>query len=583
MTRLMQPRPVRTSVRAVVGAVRTVEGSTGPLTMVTHPPGASSPMVTEPPEAGFIMEAAATLAELQVRHQPPVTPRPGFPLIPVADLPMAGALMALEGMIRSVRPEERPARRLSSLWREALVLPKLERPAIVLPGCEPEWPPSLGLVFRVEGLEDIAGSTPAVAGVSEPSLGAPPVELPGTFALKPVAHRSIPPRRGQRELTILCELELGTERLLPQPILPPPRLRIHLPKPVLNPFRPRYAFAPRVVDEPTVKEEPRIEDKPAAKEAAQVAPSPAKPNELPASKPAREERKSDPLPEAKQVRIVAPKPQLEPKPEPKSEPKPEQKSAPAAAPKVEEKPKPAVERRPEPKPEPEAEKAVPIAAPSFGGQADAAPEGFLSRIPGWQKAIAALIIAGIAVGAWAVPAIKRASSRPMVLPVAAAAAPTSLGVESWVSESAGDTAGSARRRTISGYKPGRDKRDYVFEFSGQIEQRAIGWVFRMKDPKNYYCLKLEQTGEGARAKTRLVKFAVVDGEEQPHRLVPLKESLTAGATVNIRLDVRGQSFATQVNGRPVDVWIDNQIASGTVGFSNESGERAIIRTVKVTY
>jgi hypothetical protein len=80
-----------------------------------------------------------------------------------------------------------------------------------------------------------------------------------------------------------------------------------------------------------------------------------------------------------------------------------------------------------------------------------------------------------------------------------------------------------------------------------------------------------------------VKFAVVNGEEQPHRLVSIAEPLVAGQPVRIRLDVRGQNFSTQVNGRPVDVWIDNQIAEGTVGFSNESGERAVIRTVKVSY
>jgi hypothetical protein len=158
-----------------------------------------------------------------------------------------------------------------------------------------------------------------------------------------------------------------------------------------------------------------------------------------------------------------------------------------------------------------------------------------------------------------------------------------MGADSWETDSSGDTAGIARRRVISLYKPGRAKRNYVFEFTGHVEQRAMGWVFRMKDPRNYYCLKLEHIGNGASSAVQLVKFAVVNGEEQPHRLVSIAEPLVAGQPVRIRLDVRGQNFSTQVNGRPVDVWIDNQIAEGTVGFSNESGERAVIRTVKVSY
>ena len=105
----------------------------------------------------------------------------------------------------------------------------------------------------------------------------------------------------------------------------------------------------------------------------------------------------------------------------------------------------------------------------------------------------------------------------------------------------------------------------------------------MRDSRNYYCLKLEKKGDGPSATAQLVKFAVVNGEEQPHRLVELREPLQAGQPFRIRLDVRGQNFSTQVNGRHVDVWIDGQLSSGTVGFSNESGERAVISNVKVSY
>jgi hypothetical protein len=242
--------------------------------------------------------------------------------------------------------------------------------------------------------------------------------------------------------------------------------------------------------------------------------------------------------------------------------------------------------KPEPrKPQAPAAPVVPatFAAPSFGGKADVEPEsdGFFSRMPGWQKAAAVVVLLGVAIAAWAVPAYNR-SAKPAKTPSIAQAGAT-MGADSWETDSSGDTAGIARRRVISLYKPGRTKRNYVFEFTGHVEQRAMGWVFRMKDPRNYYCLKLEHTGNGASSAVQLVKFAVVNGEEQPHRLVSIAEPLVAGQPVRIRLDVRGQNFSTQVNGRPVDVWIDNQIAEGTVGFSNESGERAVIRTVKVSY
>ena len=33
--------------------------------------------------------------------------------------------------------------------------------------------------------------------------------------------------------------------------------------------------------------------------------------------------------------------------------------------------------------------------------------------------------------------------------------------------------------------------DYRFEFRGQIERKALGWIFRASNPKNYYVMKLE--------------------------------------------------------------------------------------------
>jgi len=594
MTRLMQPRPLRTNTRAAAAAVRTVESTTGRLTMITHPPGASSPILTEPPEAGFIMEASATLAELQVRHQPPVTPRASSPVIPTREVPMADALAALNAMLKGMRPVARPARALSPLARRATAIPARGEIAFSMPAADLAWPASLGIEFPVIGLDNvsIAPASTEVTVAAEPIPGAPAVTVTPA-----VAHRAIPQRRGEMPLPALDGLALGAERLLPAPILTAPRLRIHLPKPVLNPFRPKYAFAPREEAAPEV----------AAQEVAAPETKTAK-----SVQPTRDERRSrDDERRSKdkdrnrrgrdsgiQPAVVPAKQEAKQEAKPKPEAKPEiaaeTKVAPKPEPKVEAKPEPKVEAKVEAKPEPKAQEKAPekkepekrtepasFAAPSFGGQADEAePEGFFSRIPGWMKAAAALAVVGIAVGVWGVPAM-RGSGRSVTLPTPAA--PATLGPESWDTDSTGDTTGIARRRIISRYKPARGKRDYVFEFTGQIEQRAMGWVFRMKDPKNYYVLKLEKTSDSPSAPAQLVKFAVVDGDEQPHRLVQLREPLPPGLPVKVKLDVRGQNFSTEINGRPVDVWIDSQLRDGTVGFSNENGERAVIRTVKVSY
>ncbi len=585
MNRLMQPRPARTNARVAVGAIRTVDSAGGPLTMVNYPPGAKSPILTEPPEAEFIMDAVAVLGELQTRHQPPITPRAMIPTFPAAELGIGDTLRALEAILAGMRPLQRRAKAVGVQAKAWMVAPRSEPVPFQYPPCEPVWADSLGVAFVVFGIHN-----------------GPVAPFPGPLQTSaPIAHQSIPVRRGARVLAAAPLEPLRADHQLAVPTLSAPRLRIHLPKPMLQPLRPRYAFAPAPRSEEAVVAVPAtVETAPVSiaggkeSEASAVAlpvsipQTPKSPEVRDRKASAREDRKSNedrkpnkdagkarPQKEERKVETVSP---LEVKPDSAAVPKeavpsPLLEKAVTSNP-VEAKP----EKRtvvPESRPEPEPS----YSAPSFGGQAEEEPQGFFGRMPFWQKGAAAVVVLAAGVGFWVMPALSRS---PVRTPSAAPAL-TSMGPESWETDSSGDTAGIARRRTISQYKPGRGKRDYSFEFTGQVEQRAMGWVFRMKDARNYYCLKLEVTGEDAAPTAQLVKFAVVNGEEQPHRLVSLREPLPAGQPVRVRLDVRGQNFSTQLNGKPVDVWIDNQLADGTVGFSNESGERAVIRSVKVTY
>ncbi|HEU0123769.1 MAG TPA: hypothetical protein VFQ91_24775, partial [Bryobacteraceae bacterium] len=171
MSRLMQPRPLRTSARAAAAAIRTVESGAGRLTMVTHPPGASSPIVIEPPEAGFLMEASATLAELSLRYQPPAQPNLGPLCIPTVSLPWSSSLAALEEMVRGLRPARRGARPLAGLFSSPdpragrYAVPPGAPPENRLPAAAPVWPPSLGIVFAVAGLEELPAA-PSRSGAS---------------------------------------------------------------------------------------------------------------------------------------------------------------------------------------------------------------------------------------------------------------------------------------------------------------------------------------------------------------------------------------------------------------------------------
>src|SRR5260370_22560933 len=88
--------------------------------------------------------------------------------------------------------------------------------------------------------------------------------------------------------------------------------------------------------------------------------------------------------------------------------------------------------------------------------------------------------------------------------------PVAVGEQGWSNEWASDAVGSRRGRQITLYRPSTGMTDYQMQFTGQIESKALGWVFRAADTKNYYAMKIVNIRPGAMA---LRHFAVVDGRE----------------------------------------------------------------------
>jgi len=81
--------------------------------------------------------------------------------------------------------------------------------------------------------------------------------------------------------------------------------------------------------------------------------------------------------------------------------------------------------------------------------------------------------------------------------------------------------GVRRSRQISILRSSQTLTDYRIEMQGQIDTKAIGWIFRAADPKHYYVTKLEIVKPGLEPTIALVRFAIIDGEEQVHAQLPL--------------------------------------------------------------
>ncbi len=146
-----------------------------------------------------------------------------------------------------------------------------------------------------------------------------------------------------------------------------------------------------------------------------------------------------------------------------------------------------------------------------------------------------------------------------------------------------DPAGFIRPRQLALYTPTIALENYRFEFLGAIEKRALSWVFRAADLKNYYVSRLEITKGGPIPTVELVRFAVVNGRAGPRKSTPLPFQGRLDTIYRVAVEARGTDFVTTVQGQVVDVFTDDRLARGGVGFYTEAGEDARLRWVEVSH
>ena len=169
----------------------------------------------------------------------------------------------------------------------------------------------------------------------------------------------------------------------------------------------------------------------------------------------------------------------------------------------------------------------------------------------------------------------------VVQPVAGSAlTPITLGGGGWAANWGSDEPAN-KDKQIAIFRPSVQVPDYRIEFRGQIEKKALGWIFRARDPKNYYVMKLEAIKPGVEPVIALVKYAVINGKESTHTqiMLPMKASMTT--VFKVRTDVTGKKFTTWVQDQLVDYWNDDRIRNGGAGFYTDKGERAQIHSSQI--
>jgi hypothetical protein len=209
----------------------------------------------------------------------------------------------------------------------------------------------------------------------------------------------------------------------------------------------------------------------------------------------------------------------------------------------------------------------PLPGPSFAVAADR------GSIRNWiALAALALLLVTLVLGA----ARRMERSSPNETP----AATIDMGETGWVAEWVSDAHGSARGRQLSLYRPSLPMSDYRLVFSGRIERKSLGWVFRTTDARNYYVAKLQASQPGG--PLTLVRYGVVRGVEGSHIQVELPHVSSAGA-LKVRLDAKRSRFTIYVQNQVVADWEDDRLKTGGVGFLSEREERGHVESVQISF
>jgi hypothetical protein len=164
------------------------------------------------------------------------------------------------------------------------------------------------------------------------------------------------------------------------------------------------------------------------------------------------------------------------------------------------------------------------------------------------------------------------------------------GLNSWTQMSSGLSEGRDWSYRDGFVRPGRLRllkdslgmTDYHIDFAGEVEHKALSWVYRAKDARNYYASKIVVTKPGPLPRVDLVRYAVIGGTQQARVSIPLPVTARVDALYQVQMSVRASDFSTIVNGTMVDSWSDSRLPAGGVGFFADNGEVATLRYVTVS-
>lgn len=157
------------------------------------------------------------------------------------------------------------------------------------------------------------------------------------------------------------------------------------------------------------------------------------------------------------------------------------------------------------------------------------------------------------------------------------------GADGWAKTWRYGVAGFLEPGQLALYTPSLELRDYSLQFLGQIEGHSLNWVFRAKDERNYYAMAIVVKRGGPMPSAEIVRSVVVGGVEREVKRLPIPFPVHLDTMYLVRMEVKGNTFTTYIQGQVVDNFVDDRLVEGGVGFFGPKGDTSLLRWVELTH
>ena len=156
------------------------------------------------------------------------------------------------------------------------------------------------------------------------------------------------------------------------------------------------------------------------------------------------------------------------------------------------------------------------------------------------------------------------------------------GPKGWESTWSIDSPGAAQAGQLALFRPMTPLTDYRLELQGDIQVKALSFVFRAADMNNYQAVKIVIRKPGPLPSVYLVRYAVIDGRPGPKTETLLPMYLRTDSLYDVIVGIQGDNFTVSINEQLVESWSDPRLKAGGVGLFAEKGEVSRVRSIHVT-